>query len=63
MHASTTQILSKSNPYMNNSNRRSDNEAMITKTKLSNGMEVFDFDEDAIIAKMESLMDQLDAIL
>ena len=38
-------------------------ERLVVKKKLSNGMTIFDFDEDAIIAKMERMMELLDSAL
>lgn len=43
---------------MNNSNR-----PLFSKKLLSNGMEIFDFDEDLIIQKMERMMELIDEAL
>ena len=39
------------------------NQALFSKKTLSNGMEVFDFDENLIIQKMERMMELLDEAL
>lgn len=38
-------------------------EALFSKKTLSNGMEIFDFDEELIFQKMERMMELLDEAL